>query len=405
MMLRCSSWVWTSLLLSVACHSEDSSSANVPVLGPAGTFAAGGFGGSPLAAPAAGSGGLPAGAGAFAAGGAGASGGGAGVAAGSGGMMAAAGMSAVAGSSGSAAGSPAAGSCGTRMGMRGKTMRTVTVGSDKRTFIAYLPETASPTEPLPFVYVFHGANQTGQNLYDMTTYSKLADSEGIAVVFPDGQGVSSATSVASLTPWNVSDGGALCGLGAIVSNPNAVDFAFMDAMKLDLQQDQCLDPKHTYSTGFSMGGYMTHHIACDRTDIRAAAPHSGGTLSDLSACKTGHVPIIIFHGTADPLIAANCDDPKLSPDPSFVASATLWAKKNGCKATYMTIPANGTNGSSGSCYVYDDCPPDGQVEMCSFQDLPHAWAGAPVCPSCIGEGPNYASATQLQWDFFKKYAW
>ena len=49
---------------------------------------------------------------------------------------------------------------------------------------------------LPFVYVFHGANQTGQYLYDATEYSKLADSEGIAVVFPDGQGTSSATSTA-----------------------------------------------------------------------------------------------------------------------------------------------------------------------------------------------------------------
>jgi polyhydroxybutyrate depolymerase len=292
-----------------------------------------------------------------------------------------------------------------RTGMRGKTSRTIMVGSDKREFIAYLPESANPQQALPFVYVFHGANQTGQILYDMTTYAALADKEGIAVVFPDGQGVSSTTGVASLTPWNVSDGGALCGLGTLVSNPNPVDFAFMDAMKMEVQKDQCLDDKHIFSTGFSMGGYMTHHIACDRTDIRAAAPHSGGTLADLSSCKTKHVPIIIFHGTADPLIAANCDDPKLAPDPGFTASATLWAQKNGCKPTFQTIPANGTNGSNGSCYVYDDCPPDGQVEMCSFQDLPHAWAGAPVCQSCIGEGPNYASATQLQWDFFKKYAW
>lgn len=326
------------------------------------------------------------------------------------------GMTAVAGVSGGASNMPAAGggapltqppntNCGMRTGMRGKTSRTITVGSDKRNFIAYLPESANPQQALPFVYVFHGANQTGQILYDMTTYAALADKEGIAVVFPDGQGVSSATGVASLTPWNVSDGGALCGLGTLVSNPNPVDFAFMDAMKMEVQKDQCLDDKHIFSTGFSMGGYMTHHIACDRTDIRAAAPHSGGTLADLSSCKTKHVPIIIFHGTADPLIAANCDDPKLPPDPGFTASATLWAQKNGCKPTFQTIPANGTNGSNGSCYVYDDCPPDGQVEMCSFQDLPHAWAGAPVCQSCIGEGPNYASATQLQWDFFKKYAW
>ena len=342
--------------------------------------------------------------------------------AGSGGMMSMAGGSGTAGmmvaSGGSGApdagttdmtgahdaGGGGAGDCGMRTGMRGKTSRSVTVAGVQRTFIAYLPPMASPTTPLPFVYVFHGATQTGQNLYDMTEYAKLADSEGIALVFPDGQDTSSATGVGSLTPWNVSDGPLVCGLGTLVSNPNAVDFEFVDAMRSDVQQDQCLDSKHVYATGFSMGGYFTHHIACDRPDFRAAAPHSGGTMADLSTCTTGHVPIIIFHGTADPLIADNCDDPMASPDPSFSASATLWAMKNGCKTTYTTTPTNGTGGN-GSCYLYDGCPADGQVEMCAFQDMGHCWAGAPVCPGCIGEGPNYASATKLEWDFFKKYAW
>jgi poly(3-hydroxybutyrate) depolymerase len=359
-----------------------------------------GAGGATAIASAAGSG--QAGTGVIPASGAGAS---SGSAADSGGTSAPAGSGASGVAATGGAGATSDVKCGTRSGMRGKTMRTLTVGTDKRTYIAYLPEDADPSRAMPFVYVFHGANQTGQNLYDMTTYATLAKTERIAVVFPDGQGASSASSVGSLTPWSVTDGGPVCGAGTLVSNPNPVDFAFMDAIKLDVQQDQCLDSKHVYSTGFSMGGYMTHHIACDRTDIRAAAPHSGGTLAELSTCKTGHVPIIIFHGTADPLIAANCDDPKLTPDPSFVASATLWAKKNGCQTTFTTIDTNGTNGGKGSCYLYDGCPPDGQVEMCSFQDLPHAWAGAPVCPSCIGEGPSYASATQLQWDFFKKYAW
>lgn len=412
------------LMLIVGCGSSDQGS-QVGTQAPPSTAAVSGTSGSPIAGqsgsatPGTGASGttaLQAGAtGTAGSGAAGlAAGGGAGMAAAGSGM---AGSSAMAGSgmAGGGAGMAAAGGsapppartdCGTRTGMRGKTSRTVMVGNQKRTFIAYLPETASPSQDLPFVYVFHGANQTGQNLYDMTTYAKLADTEGIAVVFPDGQGVSSSPQVTSLTPWNVTDGGLLCGLGTLVSNPNPVDFTFMDAIKTDVMQDQCLDAKHTFSTGFSMGGYFTHHVACDRPGIRAAAPHSGGTLADLSACKnSGHMPIIIFHGTADPLIAANCDDPKLSPDPGFVASATLWAKKNGCKTTYTTVPANGSGGAMGSCYVYDGCPPDGQVEMCSFQDMLHSWAGAPVCPACIGEGPNYASATKLQWEFFKKYAW
>jgi poly(3-hydroxybutyrate) depolymerase len=246
---------------------------------------------------------------------------------------------------------------------------------------------------VPFVYVFHGFTMSGQSMYDMTGYPALADSEGIAVVFPDGQAGS---------PWNVSDNNAgICGAGAAVNNTNAIDFAFMDAMKADIEQDQCLDSAHVFATGFSMGGYFSHHIGCDRTDIRAIGPHSGGTIADLSGCKTGHVPAIIFHGVSDGLIADGCDDPNGAAQVGYPPSATLWAKKNGCQNTYTTTQVNGSGGGTGQCYLYNGCPSDGQVELCTFNGMSHNWAGG----SGTFGAPTYASATQLEWAFWKKYAW
>jgi polyhydroxybutyrate depolymerase len=307
-------------------------------------------------------------------------------------------------SAGGSGGAP--GNCGTRSGMRGKTLRTVTVSGTKRTYVAYLPPSGNAAAPLPLVYVFHGATQTGQNMYDITQYQVLADKEGIAVVYPDGQSTSSATGAGNLAPWNVTDGAGLCGLGSLVSNPNPVDLPFVDAIKADIAMDQCIDAGHVFATGFSMGGYFTHHIACDRPDFKAAGPHSGGTIADLSSCKTAHMPIIIFHGTSDPLISEVCDDPTATEQPGFPPSATLWAKKNGCQNTYKTVTEMGsTMGNNGQCYIYDGCPADGQVEACTFTNMPHAWAGAAMCPGCIGTGAGYADATQLEWDFFKKYAW
>ncbi len=317
-----------------------------------------------------------------------------------------AGAAGSAGGGGGASGGGGMGGCGARTGMRGKTTRTVTVSGMKRTYVAYLPQAGNASTPVPLVYVFHGATQTGQNMYDATEYAKLADKENIAVVFPDGQGTSSAAGTGNLAPWNVTDGPALCGLGAIVSNANPVDLPFVDAIRTDIAADQCIDAGHVFATGFSMGGYFSHHIACDRPDFKAAAPHSGATMADLSTCKTNHVPMIIFHGTSDPLIAPGCDDPNSPAQSGFPPSATLWAKKNGCQATYKTIMEPGTTmGNNGQCYLYDGCPADGQVELCTFTNLPHAWAGAPTCPGCIGSGAGFASATQLEWDFFKKYAW
>jgi len=310
-------------------------------------------------------------------------------------------------SSGGSSGAGSSGDCGTRTGMRGQTTRTLMVAGKSRTYVAYLPQSASATTPLPFVYVFHGASQDGMDLFTMTQYSTLADSDGIAVVFPDGQGVSSITGVGALAPWNVSDNGAaVCGAGDLANNSTgSVDFEFMDAIKADVTQDQCLDSKHTFATGFSMGGYFTHHVACDRADIKAAAPHSGGTIASLSGCSTGHMPIIIFHGTSDSLITSGCDDPHGTAQSGFPPSATLWAQKNGCQSTYSTITETGSGGKNGQCYLYDGCPSDGQVELCTFTGLNHAWAGSTTCTDCIGTGAGYTSATTLEWSFFKQYAW
>jgi poly(3-hydroxybutyrate) depolymerase len=147
----------------------------------------------------------------------------------------------------------------------------------------------------------------------------------------------------------------VCGYGNDVS-ATGNDFAFIDAMKSDVALDQCLDTAHLYSTGFSMGAYFTEHIGCYRSDMRAIAPHSGGTLADLSSCTTGHVPIILFHGTADPVIDDACDDPTVTPDTGFPPAATLWAAKNGCQSTYTTVPMDSDAGGTGQCYVYDGCP-------------------------------------------------
>jgi polyhydroxybutyrate depolymerase len=305
-------------------------------------------------------------------------------------------------SSGSSSTSSSSGGadCGLMGGMRGLTMQTVMVGAASRSYLMYLPESLSPATLAPFLYVFHGSTMSGQQMHDITQYAALADKEGIAVVFPDGNG-----GPGSFAPWNVAEPGqSVCGFGQFAVG-NGDDFGFMDAMKAVVQTYQCIDPAHVFATGFSMGGYFSHHVGCYRSDVRAVGPHSGGGIASLSSCTTGHVPIIIFHGTADALIAPGCDDPNSPPVEGFPPSATLWAEKNGCKSTYTTVPVNGPSGD-GQCYLYDDCPADGQVELCTFTGMGHCWAGG----STAGEGasnacPPYASATQLEWDFFKTYAW
>jgi poly(3-hydroxybutyrate) depolymerase len=282
--------------------------------------------------------------------------------------------------------------CGQRTGMRGPTNRALHVAGLDRTYIVYLPASGDPATPAPLVFVHHGFTMSGQNMYDITGYTQIADAEHVALAFPDGQGGPSSLNA----PWNV--GTNIC--PAYASSPPAAtgdDFAFLDAMKADISQDQCLDLAHVYITGFSMGGYFSHHSACMRPDIRAAAPHSGGA-HPLDACANEKEPIIIFHGASDPLIPPGCDDPNAIAVAGHEASAAAWAAHNGCATTTHTVAVE-----NGTCTVYDGCPTGGQVEMCSFANMGHCWAGG--ASGSIYACAGYESATQLEWAFFKQYAW
>jgi polyhydroxybutyrate depolymerase len=138
-----------------------------------------------------------------------------------------------------------------------------------------------------------------------------------------------------------------------------------------------------------MGGYFSHHAGCMRSDIRAVAPHSGGT-HDLAGCINDKKPIIMFHGRSDGLVPVACEEP---------AAASAWAQHNGCSTTTTSRTVQG-----GTCLRYDGCPAGGQVEVCTFNGMAHCWAGG-AASAGVYSCPAYASATQLAWQFFKTDAW
>lgn len=273
--------------------------------------------------------------------------------------------------------------CGFRGGLRGKTSRSIMADGLTRTYHVYLPA-GDPQTSMPLVFVHHGYTMSGQLMFDITEYAALADDEKIALVFPDGQG----GPLTNAAPWNVGTGVCSSTFGA---PPNATgdDFAMIDAITADLAEDQCIDREHVFVTGFSMGGYFSHHAGCMRPDIRGIAPHSGGA-HDLTACPSVRKPVIMFHGTGDTLVPATCSDP---------TAATAWAQHNGCAMTTTSRTVQG-----GSCERYDGCPVGGQVEVCTFTAMGHCWAGG-AATSGIYACPTYASATQLEWQFFKTDAW
>jgi polyhydroxybutyrate depolymerase len=287
---------------------------------------------------------------------------------------------------------PDAATCGVRSGQRGKTSRALRAAGIDRTYIVYLPPSLDPRTPMPLVFVHHGYTMSAQAMFDITGFVALADAEGIAVAFPDGQAGPSSWGA----PWNV--GTDVCPTsGGTPPNASGDDFAMVDAIRDDIELDQCIDREHVFVTGFSMGGYFSHHAGCMRDDIRAIAPHSGGT-HPFDTCTAQNRPVIIFHGKSDAIVPNGCNDPTVTPPPGVTPAATAWAAKNGCATTRTTVDVDG-----GSCAYYDGCPVDGQVAICTFPGMGHCWAGGAI--GSIYACPQYASATALEWAFFKQYAW
>jgi polyhydroxybutyrate depolymerase len=276
-------------------------------------------------------------------------------------------------------------------------MQTLTVAGLTRSFLYYAPTTLRADEPAPVVIIPHGFMMNADMMFEITRYSELADREKIIVLFPNGQ-----PGTALLDgPWNVGMPDCASSLG-VLPVAKGDDDAFIDAMLAFADADQCIDRDHVFMTGFSMGGYLANHTGCVRNDVRAVAPHSGGS-HDLSMCATKHKPVLVMHFEGDALIPYACG----------AQARDRWVAFNECQPMApMVTPVNG-----GRCEYYAGCQPDGQVGMCSFmvpagmrpEPYPgHGWSGGSKQGSTGGADyaiPETESATELSWAFFKKYAW
>lgn len=287
--------------------------------------------------------------------------------------------------------------CAGKLGMiRGRNPEMVTAAGLNRTFIYYAPATLDPNKPAPVVIIPHGYTMTADQMFEITRYSDLADQEQFIAVFPNGQ-----PSAGGLLdgPWNV--GSPDCKSTIFGQLPVAAgdDQAFLDAILSFAETDQCLDRQHVFMAGFSMGGYFSNETGCLRPDIRAVAPHSGGT-HELAACASVRKPVLVMHFNPDGLIPYTCG----------VQARDRWVAKNGCQATEPDI----TPVTGGSCEYYKGCPVDAQVAFCTFNVPPermnaqyagHAWSGGLITTNATFGIPETASASQLSWEFFKKYGW
>lgn len=277
--------------------------------------------------------------------------------------------------------------------LRGKSTHEVLANGQMRSFVYYAPTDLDPDAPAPLVIVAHGYAMTAEQMVQITQYTALADRERFVVVFPNGQQEDGP-------PWNVGDPDCLLSSGDLPLT-SGDDSKFVDALIELVARDRCLDRKHVFMTGFSMGGYFANELGCRRNDIGAVAPHSGGS-HDLSACPATIKPVIVFHFEDDAVVPYRCG----------TQARDRWIARNGCQSANPMV----TSVKGGRCEYYRGCKAGGQVAMCSFTtpagspvtDRGHGWSGGSTNggpTSAAYAIPQTESATSLSWSFLKTYAW
>lgn len=270
---------------------------------------------------------------------------------------------------------------------RGQAIRQVKfleVDTLLREYILYIPASVAGQEAVPLVLNFHGLGLTNSIQEIYTQMNAVADAEGFILAYPQG--------VDNL--WNV----------AIeeLQNEGIDDVGFIDALLDTLLAHYPIDPERVYTTGMSLGGFMSYRLACQLSERIAGVASVAGLMShELAAiCDPQRpMPVLHIHGIADPTVAYNGDDEFISVD----ALLRLWQGFNACEPVpaITELPDRVPGDQSFVLQLSYPCAEGGALVHYMIQNGGHTWPGAIPVP---GEGvTNYDMlASEKIWRFFQE---
>jgi polyhydroxybutyrate depolymerase len=280
---------------------------------------------------------------------------------------------------------PSSVTCTGKTGASGDLTLNLTSGGYARDSLLHVPPSYDPTKGTMIVVSYHGFTSNAPEQVALTSMNAVADARGFIVAYPDGLG----------NAWNAGD---CC---PETQPPNIDDVQFTKDLLALVGGRYCIDPSRVYATGMSNGGFMSHRLACAMADTFAAVAPVAGVLGiDPDTCTPSRpVPVIDFHGTADPVVPYD-GGPAAKLLPAIVfrsvpVTMDFWRSADGCLGAPTVTYQYGT----ATCTRWSDCRGGADVELCTLTGEGHQWPGGLPVPA-LGNSTNDVNATSRMVDFF-----
>jgi polyhydroxybutyrate depolymerase len=272
-------------------------------------------------------------------------------------------------------------------------------------YIVEAPSDEDPSQPPPLVVDLHGYSETAAIQVDFTELGSYGAAKGFITVTPQ---VNEA-----VQHW--------------VTTPGSADQRFLIALIDHLEDTLCVNSRMVYVAGYSNGAFMASALACSDAGKIAAVATVAGIEATSTCHPTRRVPVIAFHGTADPFVpykggigpaakklpapngqgtigsnfSSKIDQGIQQNDLAIPVEEARWAARNGCSKPPRTSAA-----ATGVTLIAYKCPDNATVELYRENGDGHIWAGSEAMvaiASVVGKTTFSISANQLIWKFFEDH--
>jgi len=257
-----------------------------------------------------------------------------------------------------------------------------------RTYRLDVPGAAAARDRAALILAFHGGDGSGTQMQRIAGLDALVGEAAVVVAYPD----------AVAGQWAI---GCNC---TPADRQGIPDVLFVETLIDQLSAELPIDPGRVYATGFSQGGMLASRLACEIPERVAAIVTVGGAMSRVLAegCAPSRpVPVVAFHGTADPSVPYEGDQTMLGAEESLA----FWAAVEGCPdAAVESLADLSVDGTLVSRTLHAPCVAGSEVALYTIEGGGHTWPGSSATfPSELGLVSHDVSASQLLLELFARH--